>query len=291
MLNGLCVAMITPFKNGSIDEEALRNHATWLIDEGVHGLVPCGTTGEGATLNPKEYSNVVRIVKETSAGRIPVIAGAGANATSKAIELAKIVTEAGADLLLQVTPYYNKPTQRGLIEHFTAIAKAVQTPIILYNVPGRTAVNMLPETVEELSKISTIVGVKEASGNLEQIEDIKRRVRDDFSILSGNDDQNLKIYERGGVGAISVTGNVAPAICANVWNNFNSGENKKAATLQEGLAKLNDAMFIETNPIPVKTSLSLMGRCNEEFRLPLTSMSIDNKKKLTDILKSYELIQ
>jgi len=283
--------MITPFKNGSIDEEALRNHATWLIDEGVHGLVPCGTTGEGATLNPKEYSNVVRIVKETSAGRIPVIAGAGANATSKAIELAKIVTEAGADLLLQVTPYYNKPTQRGLIEHFTAIAKAVQTPIILYNVPGRTAVNMLPETVEELSKISTIVGVKEASGNLEQIEDIKRRVRDDFSILSGNDDQNLKIYERGGVGAISVTGNVAPAICANVWNNFNSGENKKAATLQEGLAKLNDAMFIETNPIPVKTSLSLMGRCNEEFRLPLTSMSIDNKKKLTDILKSYELIQ
>ncbi len=291
MLKGLCVAMITPFKNGGIDEGALRNHAAWLIDEGVHGLVPCGTTGEGATLNPEEYSNVVRIVKETSAGRVPVVAGAGTNATNKAIELAKIVTEAGADILLQVTPYYNKPPQQGLVEHFTAIAKAVQTPIILYNVPGRTAVNMLPETVEKLSHITNIVGLKAASGNLEQIEKTIQLVPDDFLVLSGNDDQNLEIYERGGVGAISVTGNVAPSLSADVWNLFQNGEKEKAIALQERLASLNDAMFIETNPIPAKTSLSLMGRCEEDFRLPLTTMDPVNKKRLLEVLKSYELIK
>lgn len=290
MFKGVFVAIITPFKNGQVDEDALRRYIGWLLSEGVHGLVPCGTTGEGATLTPDEYSFVVKTVVREAGGRCPIIAGAGANATAKALELAKIVVEAGADATLQVTPYYNKPTQEGLYQHFKAIAAEVKSPHILYNVPGRTSVNMLPTTVSRLAKIENIVGIKEASGNLTQIEEIKALVEPDFAILSGNDDQNLSIYKRGGCGAISVTANIAPQKVSQVWNLFTSGEETECEYLQKSFSELNKAMFIETNPIPVKTSLSTMGRCKEEFRLPLTPMSPENKKRLQDVLKSYGLI-
>lgn len=290
MFKGVFVAIITPFKNGRIDEECLRKHVSWLISNGVDGIVPCGTTGEGTTLTPPEYSKVVKLVVGEIAGRCPVIAGAGSNATAKAIELARLVMEAGANATLQVTPYYNKPTQSGLYEHFKMIASEVRSPHILYNVPGRTSVNMLPATVERLSKIKNIVGIKEASGDMQQVEDIKKSVPDNFLILSGNDDQNLDVYERGGCGTISVTANVAPAKVVEIWSFFKAGEKLEAQKAQEELAELNKAMFIETNPLPAKTSLAMMGRCKEEFRLPLTPMAVENRKKLEEVLKRYKLI-
>lgn len=289
MFKGIFPAIITPFKNGSIDEDALREHVDWLIKSGVHGLVPCGTTGEAATLGIAEYTQIVKIVAEEARERCPVVAGAGANSTAKAVELARLVTEAGADATLQVTPYYNKPTQEGLFLHFKTIAAEVGLPHIMYNVPGRTSVNMLPKTVERLSKIKNIAGIKEASGDLKQIETIRGVTPPSFAILSGNDDQNLEIYKRGGSGAISVTANVAPGDVSKVWSLFEEGKKDDAEKLQTSLRQLNDAMFIETNPIPVKTSLSMMGRCAEEFRLPLCPMDSANKKQLQDVLKSYGL--
>lgn len=289
MFNGVYVAIITPFKNGVVDDIALAKHASWLLSKGVHGILACGTTGEGATLHPDEYAEVIKTICNATDKNCKVIAGAGANSTEKAIELARLVTEAGASATLQVTPYYNKPTQKGLYEHYRAIASEVKTPHILYNVPGRTACNMLPETVEQLARVENIVGVKEASGNLEQISKIRKITPDDFVIFSGNDDQNLEIYKRGGRGAISVTANVAPDKVTEVWNQFNAGKTDEATKSQDWLAELNEAMFIETNPIPVKTSLAIMGYCNEEFRLPLTTMDSKNREKLYSILKSYNL--
>lgn len=290
MYKGVFVAIITPFKDGAVDEEALRRHTDWLINEGVSGIVPCGTTGEGTTLTHEEYSQVVRAVVSETRRRCPVIAGAGANSTAKAVELAHLVIKAGADATLQVTPYYNKPTQEGLYQHFKTIASEVKHDHILYNVPGRTAVNMLPITVEKLSKLANVVGIKEASGDIKQVEAIKNSVPKDFSILSGNDDQNLAIYKAGGSGAISVTANIAPRQVSEVWNLFSSGRDGGVEELQASLADLNKAMFLETNPIPVKTAASLMGFCREEFRLPMTPIAPENKKQLINILKSYELI-
>lgn len=290
MYKGVFVAIVTPFKNGKVDENALRAFVSWLIANGVHGIVPCGTTGEAATLSDAEYSQVVKTVVSEVGGRCPIIAGAGSNSTATAIRHAKMVVEAGANATLQVTPYYNKPTEEGLYQHFKAIAAAVNVPHILYNVPGRTALNMQAETTIRLSKIENIVGIKEACGDLEQIKKIKAGVSEDFSILSGNDDQNLEIYECGGVGAISVTGNVAPKEVSSVWNLFNAGKTSEARAAQNVIANLNDAMFIETNPIPVKTTLALMGMCTEEFKLPLTQMDSANKEKLKAVLKTYGLL-
>lgn len=290
MFKGIFAAIITPFRDGRIDEEGLRAHVDWLLLNGVNGLVPCGTTGEGATLTPAEYAEVVKTVAAEAAGRCLIVAGAGSNSTAKAIELARIVIEAGADATLQVTPYYNKPPQEGLYQHFRAIASEIDAPHLIYNVPGRTAVNILPATVERLARIKNIAGIKEAGGDLAQVEAIAGSVPQGFAILSGNDDQNLEIYRRGGCGAISVTANIAPKEVADVWKMFAGGDIEGAEKGQAQLAELNKAMFIETNPIPVKTSLALMGRCREEFRLPLTRMGSDNKKQLQERLKSYQLI-
>lgn len=290
MFKGIFTAIVTPFNNGKIDEKAYRDLIEWQIQEGIHGLVPCGTTGESVTLSDVEWEHVIEITLEQVSNRIPIIAGAGSNCTEKAVKLTKKAYKLGVAATLQVTPYYNKPTQEGLYEHFKAIAKAADLPVVLYNVPGRTSVNILPETTARLSRIENIVGIKEASGDLEQIKKTKKMVSEDFAILSGEDAQNLAIYELGGVGAISVTSNILPANVSDVWNIFESGDKDGAKFIQEELQPVNKALFIETSPIPVKTSLAMMGRIKEEFRLPLTRMGPENKKKLIETLKGYRLV-
>ncbi len=291
MFKGVMTAIITPFSDGRVDEDALRKLIDWQIAEGVDAIVPCGTTGESVTLQYEEYDRVVRIAVEQAAGRVPVIAGAGSNSTSNAIRLAKQAKEARADAMLQVTPYYNKPTQEGLYQHFKAIAEMVELPMLLYNVPGRTSVNMLPETVARLAKIDSIVGIKEACGNMDQVREILRSTPKEFALLSGEDAQNFEIYKAGGAGAISVASNVAPKQIAAVWDSFEAGRVDEAKGKQRELQALNEAMFIETNPIPAKTALAMMGRCREEFRLPLTPMGEEHRTELRDVLRKYGVIE
>jgi 4-hydroxy-tetrahydrodipicolinate synthase len=284
-------AIVTPFKDGRVDEKALRRLVDWQIASGTDAIVVCGTTGEAATLTYDEHFAVIDTAVEEAAGRVPVIAGAGSNATANAIKLARQAKEAGADAQLQVTPYYNKPTQEGLYQHFRAIAEVVDLPMILYNVPGRTSVNMLPETVARLANIDSIVGIKEASGNLGQIRDIIAKSPEGFALYSGDDAMNFDIYKAGGAGAISVTANVAPEKVAAVWDAHYEGEEDQAGRLHKELDALNRAMFIETNPIPAKTTLAMMGKLSEEFRLPLTPMSEGNRAELKDILKKYGILE
>ncbi|MBI2342131.1 MAG: 4-hydroxy-tetrahydrodipicolinate synthase [Deltaproteobacteria bacterium] len=290
MFQGVFTAIVTPINKDKIDERALRELTEWQIQEGVHGIVACGSTGEAMTLSEDEWERTIEIVVEQAKNRLPVIAGAGSNWTEKAVKLTKKAYKLGVAATLQVTPYYNKPTQEGLYQHFKAIAAACDLPVVLYNVPGRTAVNMLPETVARLSKISNIVGIKEASGDLNQIKKIRKLAGEDFIILSGEDAQNFAIYQLGGVGAISVASNIAPQKVASVWDKFEAGLKDEAKFIQEELLPLNKAIFIETNPIPVKTALAMMKKIKEEFRLPLTPMSSENKKRFEEVLKSYNLI-
>lgn len=290
------VALVTPFKNGKVDEPALRNLVDWQIAQGTDVIVPCGTTGESATLNYEEHERVIRIVIEQAAlrqaqgRRVKVLAGTGSNCTDEAIQMTRHAEKNGADGSLQVTPYYNKPTQEGLYRHFKAIAEAVDIPLILYNVPGRTSVNMLPETVARCAKIPNIIGIKEASGNLEQIKKVVELCGDDFTVLSGEDAQNYPILELGGRGAISVTANVAPGKLARMWDAFVAGKKEAAKQIHEELIPLHQAMFYETNPIPVKTALALMGKCSGELRLPLCEMGRENRERLVKVLKEYRLM-
>lgn len=290
LFTGSMTAIVTPFKDGHVDEEALRILVNWQIDSGIQALVPCGTTGEATTLSHSERDRVIRIVVEQTGGRVPVIAGAGSNNTAQAIAFARAAAAAGADGHLQVTPYYNKPTQEGLYQHFEAIARSVELPMVLYNVPGRTAVNMAPETTLRLSSIDNIVGIKEACGNLNQIHAITARAPNRFAVLSGEDVQNWDIYKAGGRGCISVTANVLPEQVTKVWRQFNDGNTDEARRNHEELQSLNEAMFYETNPIPAKTALAMMGRIQEELRLPLTRMSEDNRSKLKEVLTRYGLV-
>ncbi|MBU4483954.1 4-hydroxy-tetrahydrodipicolinate synthase [bacterium] len=290
MFKGIYTAIITPFHKGQFDERTFRNLIERQIQEGIHGIVVCGTTGEATTLSDDEYTHVIQTCVDQTASRVPVIAGAGSNCTEKAIKLTKAAFRTGIQATLQVTPYYNKPTQEGLYQHFKTVAKSADLPVVLYNVPGRTGVNMLPETVGRLAEIDNIIGLKEASGDIKQIKKIKKLVDDDFAILSGDDPINLQIYEAGGVGAISVASNVMPAKVCKVWNSFLSGDIKTAKITHEELINLTKALFIESNPIPTKTALSLMGLCEDEFRLPLTKMGDRNKEELIRVLKQYKLI-
>ncbi|MBI5300056.1 MAG: 4-hydroxy-tetrahydrodipicolinate synthase [Deltaproteobacteria bacterium] len=289
LFKGSMVALITPFKNNKIDETALRHLVDWQIQSGTDCIIPCGTTGEAPTISDEEHERIITLVVEQAAKRIPVLAGAGSNSTEKAIKLAKQAKKAGAEGTLQVTPYYNKPTQEGLYQHFKAIASAVDFPLVLYNVPGRTSVNLETTTTLRLSKIDNIVGIKEASEKLEQIAAILAGVDSNFGVYSGEDAQNAQIYMLGGKGTISVTANVAPQLVAKVWDLFAAGDKKQALSEQEHLQALNKIMFIETNPIPVKTALALMGKCQEEFRLPLCGMSDKNKEELKRVMKDYGL--
>ncbi len=290
LFQGSMVALVTPFKDGAVDEQTLRDLVEWHIAEGTDVLVPCGTTGESATLNYEEHDRVIRIVVEQAKGRVPVLAGTGSNATSEAVEMTRQAKANGASGSLQVTPYYNKPTQEGLCLHFKAIAEAVDLPMILYNVPGRTSVNMLPETTARLSKIPNIAGIKEASGNLDQVRKVIDLCGPDFTVLSGEDAQNLEIIEMGGRGMISVTANVAPSRLARMWDLCAAGKKDEARTEHVALQPLHAAMFFETNPIPVKTALGMMGKCRDEMRLPLCRMGEGNAARLRKVLEEQKII-
>jgi 4-hydroxy-tetrahydrodipicolinate synthase len=290
MFKGSIVAIVTPFKNGRVDEEAYRELIEFQIQNGTHAIVPCGTTGESATLGMAEHNRVIDVAVEAVNKRVPVIAGTGGNSTSEAIELTEHAKKSGADATLQVTPYYNKPTQEGLYQHFKAIAKAVPLPQVLYNVPGRTGVNMLPETVARLAELPEIVCIKEASGNLAQMAEIVRLAGDKITLLSGDDNVTLPVLSIGGKGVISVVANIAPRDSADMVTAWEAGNFDRAKALFYKLFPLCQAMFYETNPIPVKTSLALMGKIQDELRLPLSRMAPANLEKLKVALRDYGLI-
>jgi 4-hydroxy-tetrahydrodipicolinate synthase len=284
------VALVTPFKNGAIDEEGLCNLVQFQIEGGTEIICPCGTTGESATLSFEEHRRVVEIVVGAARGKAKVIAGTGSNNTSEAIELSRHARTAGADGCLLITPYYNKPTPEGLYLHYKAIAESVELPMVLYNVPGRTALNMAPETVARLAAIPNIIGIKEASGSLAQISEIVCRCGDDFDVISGDDVNTLPLLAVGGKGVISVTANIAPQEVAGMVHAFQAGRLAEAQQLHRRLLELHNAMFLQTNPIPVKTALGMMGRISSEMRLPLCAMPKDLEHKLKGILQSYGLV-
>lgn len=290
LFQGSMVALVTPFKDGQIDEQALRNLIDIQIEKGTSVLVPCGTTGESATLTPEEHRQVIEITISQNKGRVKVLAGAGSNSTREAISFHKHCQEVGADGALHITPYYNKPMQKGLVAHFKALAESSDLPIVLYNVPGRTSVNMTVDTVVELSKIPQVVGIKEASGDLVQVSQIIRDTGPDFSVLSGEDALTFPMYALGANGAISVSCHVVPDLAAQLYGLCQQSDWDAARALHHKLHDLNDILFVETNPIPVKAALSLMGLIQEEYRLPLTPMHEASRQQLKEVLKSLDLI-
>jgi len=292
MFHGSIVAIVTPFKKGRLDEEAFGRLVDFHLSAGTHGIVPCGTTGESATLTHEEHQKVIEWSVKMAGGRIPVIAGTGSNSTEEAIALTRHAKSAGADGALLITPYYNKPTQEGLYQHYRAIAKAVDLPLVLYNIPGRTGVNMLPPTVARLSgEFDNIVGIKEGTGSLQQISDLVQLCGERLIILSGDDFTALPTMAVGGKGVISVTANIAPADMAQMINAAERGDYAEAKRVHDRLYPLHGVLFTETNPIPVKAALSLMGKCTDEVRLPLCRMSEENVKKLKKAMKEYKLIR
>ncbi|MDP3790812.1 MAG: 4-hydroxy-tetrahydrodipicolinate synthase [Candidatus Omnitrophota bacterium] len=290
MFKGSMVALVTPFKNGSVDEKALKELVEFHIKNGTSALVPCGTTGESATLSYDEHDKVIELTIQFVKGRIPVIAGTGSNSTDEAIALTKHAKKAGAQASLQVSPYYNRPTQKGLYLHFKTIAEAVDIPIILYNIASRTGVNIEPETFAKLAEIKNIIGVKEASGSLEQMARIRNICPKNFLLISGDDALTLPVLSIGGVGIISVVANIIPRDIADMCAAFEKGDIKKAEQLHYKTLNLVKAMFIETNPIPVKTAMGLMKMIDPAMRLPLCEMLPENKEKLVKALKDYKLI-
>ena len=291
MIYGSIVAIVTPFLNGKVDFEKLGELIEFQIEKGTHGIVPVGTTGESPTLSHQEHREVIKFTVEVVDKRIPVIAGTGSNSTNEATELTKFAKNSGADAALVVAPYYNKPTQEGLYKHFKQISDEVDIPIVLYNVPGRTVVNMHPETVERLAKnCKNIIGIKEASGSLEQASKILNLCGRDFTLLSGDDSVNFPLLAIGGKGFISVTANIAPKDVADLYNLFVKNNFVKAMELHYKLLPLNEILFVEPNPIPVKFALNLMSLISPEIRPPLYSLSQENAHKLKSILKKYGLI-
>ncbi len=289
MFEGSIVAIVTPFKGNKLDEKALADLIEWHIASGTNAIVPCGTTGESATLEYEEHYRVIELTIQAVGGRVPVIAGTGANSTQETIVMTRRAKELGADGALLVVPYYNKPTQEGLYRHYRAVAEAVDIPIVLYNVPGRTALNMSPATVERLADIKNIVAIKEASGNMAQAGEIIRLCGDRITVLSGDDFTTFPLMALGGKGAISVSANVAPADVSAMCRAMLQGDMEEARRLHFRLEPLNRGMFIETNPIPVKTALAMMGKIHEELRLPLCPMDSGNREKLRKILTDYGL--
>ena len=284
MFEGAFVAIVTPFKNDRIDEEALRRLVEYQIKEGTNGIVPCGTTGESATLTYEEHCKVIDIVIDQAKKRVPVIAGTGSNSTHETIYFTKHAKETGADAALIISPYYNKPTQKGLYEHFKSIAENVSIPIIIYNVPGRTACNILPDTVIELSKIKNIAGIKEASLSLDQAAQIIKETHKDFILLSGEDSLTYPLLCLGAKGVISVASNVVPRKMSEMCRYMKNKDFEKARDIHYELFDLFKALFYETNPIPVKKAMYLMGLINDETRLPLVNLSEENTKKLKIVL-------
>jgi 4-hydroxy-tetrahydrodipicolinate synthase len=290
VFQGSIVALVTPFRDGKVDEGALKELVEFQIKGGTDGIVPCGTTGESPTLDHDEHKRVIDIVIQAANKRVPVIAGTGSNSTDEAISLTKHAKKSGADAALIVLPYYNKPTQKGMIEHCRALADAAELPLILYNIPGRTGSNMLPETLAQLADHPYIVGMKEATGNLEQMTQDIILCGDKLSFLSGDDTLTLPLMSVGGRGIISVVANIVPKDVSDMTRAFLGGDWKRARELHLKLFPLSQSMFVETNPIPVKTALAMMGKCKEEFRLPLCTMTDANRKKLEAAIKGYGLI-
>ncbi|MGZ8410554.1 MAG: 4-hydroxy-tetrahydrodipicolinate synthase [Hyphomicrobium sp.] len=278
MFVGSIVALITPFRNGSLDEEAYRALIEWHIEQGTDGLVPCGTTGESPTLSHEEHKNVVEVCVRAAAGRVPVIAGTGSNATDEAIQLTRHAKEVGADAALVVTPYYNKPIQEGLYQHYKAIHDSVDLPIIIYNIPARCVVDMTVETMVRLAKLPNIIGVKDATQDLARPIRTRMAIGPDFCQLSGEDGTALPFLAAGGHGCISVTANVAPALCAGVQRAWREGDIATAQSLHERLMPLHSALFCETSPAPVKYAASLLGKCLSDVRLPLVGISENSKE-------------
>jgi 4-hydroxy-tetrahydrodipicolinate synthase len=291
LFTGCGVAVVTPFKDGKVHFEKLAQVLNWHVEQGTDAIIICGTTGEASTMTGEEQKETIKFTVDTIGGRIPVIAGTGSNCTAHALEMSQYAESIGVDGLLLITPYYNKSTQKGLIAHFTTIADAVNIPIILYNVPGRTGVNILPATVAEFAKHPNIQAVKEASGDIAQVAEIARVVPKDFNIYSGNDDMVIPLMSLGGSGVISVVANVAPKDTRDMVLKFLNGDTKGACDLQLKLLPLIDAMFIEVNPIPVKTAMNLMGFEMGQLRLPLVEMSHDNLAILKTKMTEYGLIK
>ncbi|MFC6634770.1 4-hydroxy-tetrahydrodipicolinate synthase [Microbulbifer taiwanensis] len=287
MFTGSMVALATPmYADGSLDWDSLHNLVEWHIEQGTRALVAVGTTGESATLDVNEHLEVIRRVVDQVAGRIPVIAGTGANSTTEAIELTETAAKCGADACLLVTPYYNKPTQEGLFQHYRTIAKAVAIPQILYNVPGRTAVDMLPETVQRLAAIGNIVGLKEATGDLERARVLLDTLPKEFAVYSGDDATAMDLMLMGGHGNISVTANVAPAAVAQMCEAAIGGDAETARAIDQRIRILHKVLFVESNPIPVKWALREMGRIDGGIRLPLTSLSAEHHATVREALRS-----
>jgi 4-hydroxy-tetrahydrodipicolinate synthase len=285
------VAIVTPFKDGQVDESTLRQLIEFQIANGTQGIIPCGTTGESPTLSFEEHERVVEITVDQVKKRVPVIAGTGSNNTSEAIHLTAHAKKAGADGALMISPYYNKPTQEGLYQHFKKVAESVNIPIIVYNIPGRTAVNIDPDTMVRLAKIDNIVGVKEASGSMKQITDVIARCGDGFVTLSGEDFLTYPLMCVGGKGVISVVSNVAPRDMADLCTLCLEGKQVEARTLYYKMLPLCHALFYETNPAPVKAALAMMGKIpSDEVRLPLVPMKEANKERLRQDLKAYGLL-
>ncbi len=290
MFEGSMVAIVTPFKNGKIDEKKLTELVEFHIKNGTSAIVPCGTTGESSTLSYEEHEHVIELVIKVANKRVSVIAGTGSNNTAEAIMLTKYAEEVGADASLQISPYYNRPTQEGLYQHFKKIAEETKLPIILYNIASRTGVNILPETIQRLSKVKNIVGVKEASGNLDQMSQIHALCGKNFDLISGDDSLTLPILAIGGTGVISVVSNIVPRDVADMVSKFQNGDIEGARKIHYKLLPLVKAMFIETNPGPVKTSLALLGMIDDDsLRLPMAKMSQGNLAILKKALKDYGL--
>jgi len=290
MFQGIMTALVTPMSDGRVDESTLRDLVDWQIEMGAAGLVPCGTTGESATLDYKEHERVTDIVVEQANKRVPVIAGTGSNSTWEAIKLTRHAKESGADAALVITPYYNKPTQEGMYRHFEAVAKEADIPILLYNVPGRTGINLMPETVGRLAQIDNIIGIKDATNNIKQTLDTIDACDGEIVILSGDDFGNLSIMAVGGKGAISVTANVAPGLLSEFYAAWDRGDQERAAQLQRRLHPLHCAMFFETNPIPAKWGVHLLGKCSDEIRLPMTPLDQKYRPELEKIMKGLGLL-
>lgn len=290
-IKGSIPALVTPFKNGQLDEEAFVKLVKWQVSEGSHGLVPVGTTGESPTLSHDEHHRIVDLCIEAAAGQVPVIAGCGSNNTQEALSLVQHAEAAGADAALIVSPYYNKPNQEGLYQHFRALAEATKLPIILYNIPGRVIVDMTPETMARLHKdCPNIVGVKDATGDIGRISAQRLHCGSDFIQLSGNDDMTLGMMAMGAVGAISVTANVAPNLCAEFQNACLAGDFNRALDIQDRLYPLHDALFCEPSPGPVKYALARLGVCEEDVRLPLVAISDGARAKVDAALRHAGLM-
>jgi 4-hydroxy-tetrahydrodipicolinate synthase len=290
MFSGSMTALVTPFRDGEFDEQAYRGLIEFQIGAGTDALVPCGTTGESATLSHEEHDRVVEVCVAAAAGRVPVIAGAGSNSTREALRLTRHAKDVGASAALLITPYYNKPTQEGLFRHFAHVAERVDIPIVLYNVPSRTGVNLLPETVARLAALPTVVAIKEATADLRQASRIIELCGERITVISGDDFTVLPMLAIGGKGVISVVSNVAPALMARLVDAFAAGDLAGAREAHYRLMPLADAMFIETNPIPAKTALALMGKIAPEFRLPMCPMSETNRERLAGVLRAAGLV-